>query len=286
MSKPVLLWVDQTVATTESELPAQCARLFDVRACMNNEAPEECISELEPAGVCFDFDYPDRRRLTQFVNLKQRYSHVPMFIMTVQHSEAMATWSYRNAALDYLVKPIPENDLRRCLERILEIEKLKRGQDRRRLPTARAPMPTDVPAGSRSITSKLAPAIYYVQQYYDQRIYSNVVARQCEMSSSHFSRAFRQTFDITFQDYLLRYRIGEACRQLRSPDVSITDVAYAVGFTDASYFTKIFTRYVGVSPSAYCKAADVTDNEVLLQEIAATLGQRPARQVPAAQPVA
>jgi AraC-like DNA-binding protein len=50
---------------------------------------------------------------------------------------------------------------------------------------------------------------------------------------------------------VLRYRILEACRLLRNPNANVTKVAYSVGFNDASYFSRVFRRFIGVSPSSY-----------------------------------
>ena len=76
------------------------------------------------------------------------------------------------------------------------------------------------------------------------------------MSPFRFSRTFRETYGITFQDYVVRYRILESCRLLKNPNTNVTDVAYAIGFNDASYFSRTFRRYIGTSPSNYCAELD------------------------------
>lgn len=275
MSKPNFLWVDLTVTTKESELSPIFGENFDVRTCVDDRRPEDEIERMSVAGVCFDFDYPDRHLLCQAVDLKRRFPSIPMLVMTLQHSEALAVWAYRNGMLDYLVKPVPEMELRSCIDHVIKVQTLKNDQPYRELSLERSSMPNDVPTTTRSIEAKLAPSIYYVQQNFGRRIYSAVVARLCSLSATHFSRAFKQAFTMTFQEFLLRYRIAEACRQFRVPGAAISDVAYGVGFSDASYFTRIFKRYVGVSPSEYCSRLDTTDNEVWLQEIADSL-QLPA----------
>jgi AraC-like DNA-binding protein/CheY-like chemotaxis protein len=259
--------VDLTVATSEAELAPELCENFNIRTCLDNHRPEIEIERFAPTGVCFDFDYPDRHRLSQVVRLKEKYPSLPMLVMTLQHSEALAVWAYRNGMLDYLVKPIPKNDLRRCIERIINIDELKNGQSRRQASLRRPSPPADVPLATRNIADRLAPAIYYVQQNYGRRIYSGPVARLCDMSPSHFSRGFKQAFDITFQEFLLRYRIAEACRQLRVPGAAITDVAYNVGFLDASYFTRVFRRYTGVVPSQFCARLNKSENERWLSEL-------------------
>jgi AraC-like DNA-binding protein len=275
MSKPNFLWVDLTVTTMESELSPIFGESFDIRTCVDDRRPEDEVNRIPVAGVCFDFDYPDRHLLSLAVDLKRRFPSIPMLVMTLQHSESLAVWAYRNGMLDYLVKPVPEKELRCCIEHVVRVHTLKDGQRFRQLSLDRSPMPNDVPSAARSIEVKLAPSIYYVQQNFGRRIYSAVVARLCSLSATHFSRAFKKAFTITFQEFLLRYRIAEACRQFRVPGAIISDVAYGVGFSDASYFTRVFRRYVGVSPSEYCSLLDETDNEVWLQEISDSL-QLPA----------
>jgi AraC-like DNA-binding protein len=43
---------------------------------------------------------------------------------------------------------------------------------------------------------------------------------------------------------------------MEKPDISVTEVAYLSGFNDPSYFSKVFKRYAGVSPSVYASSAE------------------------------
>jgi AraC-like DNA-binding protein len=87
------------------------------------------------------------------------------------------------------------------------------------------------------------------------------------MSSFHFSHEFTEAFSLTFQEFLLRYRILEACKELRHPNISVANVAYSVGFNDPSYFARVFRRYFGLSPSEYCEQIRQGDHEIGLQAL-------------------
>ena len=141
MPKPDFLWVDLTVTTKESELPPIFGERFNVRACIDDNHPEDEIERMSFAGVCFDFDYPDKHLLSQAVELKRKYPSIPMLVMTLQHSEALAVWAYRNGMLDYLVKPVPEAELRCCIERIKRVYELKDAQPYREFSSDRSPLP-------------------------------------------------------------------------------------------------------------------------------------------------
>ena len=82
------------------------------------------------------------------------------------------------------------------------------------------------------------------------------VARECRLSVSHFSRAFRRTMGVAPHHWLLTHRIEVAKEKLRDSRLSLSDVALACGFADQSHLTRVFTRMVGVSPGAWRRVLD------------------------------
>lgn len=99
-------------------------------------------------------------------------------------------------------------------------------------------------------------AIGFVSARYHEKFAASAVAEHCGFSRFQFSRIFHATFGITFREYLLRFRIREACRRLTAGGQSVTGIAFAVGFHDGSYFARMFRRYVGVLPSQYPRHRD------------------------------
>jgi AraC family transcriptional regulator len=82
------------------------------------------------------------------------------------------------------------------------------------------------------------------------------VARECRLSVSHFSRAFRRTMGVAPHHWLLTRRIEVAKEKLRDRGLSLSDVALACGFADQSHLTRVFTGMIGVSPGAWRRALD------------------------------
>jgi AraC family transcriptional regulator len=77
------------------------------------------------------------------------------------------------------------------------------------------------------------------------------VARECGLSVSHFSRAFRVTAGAAPHRWLMTRRVEAAKEKLRDGRLSLSDVALACGFADQSHLTRIFTGMVGLSPGAW-----------------------------------
>jgi AraC family transcriptional regulator len=82
------------------------------------------------------------------------------------------------------------------------------------------------------------------------------VARECRLSVSHFSRAFRRTVGVAPHNWLVTRRIEVAKEKLRNTRLSLSNVALACGFADQSHLTRVFTGMVGVSPGAWRRALD------------------------------
>ena len=80
------------------------------------------------------------------------------------------------------------------------------------------------------------------------------VARECGLSRSHFSRAFRRTVGVAPHNWLNQQRIVLSREKLRDDRLSLADVALQCGFCDQSHFTRHFTRIVGITPRAWRRA--------------------------------
>jgi YesN/AraC family two-component response regulator len=249
VSKIALLWADLTRSVREAEPPSTFRELCDIRIHRDVEPLRDALPREVPDAICFEFDYPDRTGLQQVQETKHALPQIPMIMVTLQHSESLAVWAFRTRLWDYLVKPVARPELQRCVNGLLRLRDLKGAQGTRAISTPHEQLPQDTPAPPPETVTRLMPAINYVEKHFREKIHSEKVANLCAMSTFHFSRTFKETYAIGFREYLMRYRMQEACRLLENPRVSVTDVCYAVGFNDHSYFTRMFKRSFGVLPS-------------------------------------
>jgi AraC family transcriptional regulator len=113
----------------------------------------------------------------------------------------------------------------------------------------------------RPVRGGLAPwQVRRAQDILRSNLYGSVsikeVARECHLSVSHFSRAFRRTLGVAPHNWLLVRRVELAKEKLRDGRWSLLDVALACGFADQSHLTRVFTRMVGISPGAWRRARE------------------------------
>jgi AraC-like DNA-binding protein len=77
------------------------------------------------------------------------------------------------------------------------------------------------------------------------------VARAVNMSAHYLSEKFRQSTGLTFTEYVARVRIEKARNLLQNPNLSVSEIAYDVGFQSLSQFNRAFRRFVGKAPTQY-----------------------------------
>lgn len=108
------------------------------------------------------------------------------------------------------------------------------------------PFPKGLPSG------RLRRVLDYVAENYSRKVTLAQLAGVSALSVYHFSRSFRKATGVTPVRYLWRYRIQVAARMLRRrPEMPLSQVAHACGFSGQSHFSDLFKREMGKTPATY-----------------------------------
>jgi AraC family transcriptional regulator len=91
----------------------------------------------------------------------------------------------------------------------------------------------------------------YIEEHVSKQISLAELAELAQLSVYHFSRAFKQSFGLPPHRYHTSRRIERARVLLAKPNLSVTEIALEVGFSDASSFTGTFHKLVGRTPTDY-----------------------------------
>jgi AraC-like DNA-binding protein len=91
----------------------------------------------------------------------------------------------------------------------------------------------------------------YLHDNYDRSVSIQDVAAQVHLSERHARRLFLEATEKTIKQYLTSLRLDVAKQRLLAKDVSVSEIAYSVGFNDVRYFSTTFHNVVGVTPSEF-----------------------------------
>jgi AraC-like DNA-binding protein len=249
--KPLKVLLVDLTQYGSHEISSLLQRYCQLTVITGIETLAAAVQATKPQALCFEYDYPDMPRLLALREAKQAHRSLPLLMITEQHSEALAVWALRSRVWDYFVKPLPSEQLLRSLDGLRQIQ-AHSGGERQPIVLPSPPIPVearfcDQPANIRRLRRSIDQVL--------QRLHENVsqaeVATSCHMSSSQFSRFFKQVYGVTFREFLLEARMEMAAKLLRNPSANVAEVGWAVGFQDHSHFSRMFRRYMGATPSSY-----------------------------------
>ncbi|RNA63355.1 AraC family transcriptional regulator [Chryseobacterium nematophagum] len=100
--------------------------------------------------------------------------------------------------------------------------------------------------------TRLENILTYVEQNYDKEINIVDIAKLANLTLPAFCNFFKKATQITFTEFVNRYRINKACL-LIAQDKSISECSYSCGFNNVTYFNRMFKKYTEKTPSEFIK---------------------------------
>lgn len=143
-------------------------------------------------------------------------------------------------AYDYLLKPIEQEQLNKVLERIAAEYAKDESHD------------TAAQEEEISLTV-IRQIVQEIQERFTENITLTDLAEKYGISTSHLSGLLKNELKLPFSEYITARRMQRAKELLKDENLSIAQVAEQTGYNDYFYFTKVFKKTTGITPSKYRK---------------------------------
>ena len=108
-----------------------------------------------------------------------------------------------------------------------------------------------LPSRARSQPHWLRAADQLISDRFREDLRLATVAAEVAVHPVHLARSFREQFGVSIGERIRALRIREACRLLAGTKLPLVEIAIAVGFSDQSHFTRVFSRHLRVTPLQY-----------------------------------
>lgn len=200
-----------------------------IESAANGSEAVSKAAQIQPDLVLMDIEMPLKNGVEAAAVIKYQRPETHIVFLTAYDRFDYAVGALRSGGEEYLLKPISEADLRETLQKFFHVE----------------------PEKAHEASPFEAELDVWVRQHYTEDAALEDAAASMGMSPFYFSRQVKAATGKTFLEYVTAYRIQRAKQRLLSTELPISDVGRAVGYPDSNYFTKVFKRTVGCTPSAY-----------------------------------
>ena len=215
----------------------------------NGREAMEIFAREAPQVAVLDIEMPGATGLEVAKKIRETNKNCAILFLTGFDKFAYARQAISVHAQDYLLKPYNEQELVFAVEEAIH-------QATAQLPARPVPVPEAGPVRREEnedvrlavIRAKIGS---FIENHYREDISMQDAAAALRYSDAYFCKLFKQCFKVNFSAYLNEFRVKKARQLIRDSRLSLKDVGTAVGYADANYFTRVFKRLTGQTPSEY-----------------------------------
>ena len=206
------------------------------RAGTGLEALEQA-AELLPDVVFSDIKMPEMDGIELIARLRETHPDILCVIISGYSDFDYMKAAIQNSAVDYLLKPVNPEELKRLLQR-LEAKLLAREQQ--------------IAPRKEYDAASLAESIrIYLQENYAEQVDFSALAASLAVSAPYLSKIFHEQTGSSPSRYLTDLRMRQAKKYLMDTDLTVREIAARVGYPDPFHFSRSFKNAVGISPAQY-----------------------------------
>jgi len=249
--KPVIL-----IAEDDEDLLVALKELFrpfyTVETANDGEEAYKKILEYRPDIILTDIMMPrvSGRELCRRVKFNYELSHIPVVLLTAQVDSDQIVSGYQLGADDYITKPFdPRSLIIRCNNLVKGRKMLREKFSQTLSDEAKY---TGMSETDKELLSRIESLIENKLDASDFNI--NDLAREMGMGRSKLYALVKEITGMTPNSFILNYKMQRAVYWLRNePRLSVSEIAYRLGFSNPKYFSVCFKDHYGVTPSAVRK---------------------------------
>lgn len=229
---------------------------------MDGEAGMEQIMKLHPDIVITDIRMPKMSGLEMIDRLREQIS-CEYIILSGYDDFSYAQKALNMGVRGYLLKPVDDGELKEILtatvKTVLEKRAAYQSLSEKLESAGREEALNFVDLKDRY----LERALEIIRDRYQENLTLKSVADELRISESYLGKLFKGKMSYTFLDMLTLYRIKGAAALLSQTDMKVYEVAYAIGYSDARYFSKVFRKIAGLKPMEVRNGHPIAKNNIL-----------------------
>lgn len=230
---------------------------FRISECTNGREGLEVILRDKPDLVISDIMMPEMDGITLCRKVKQNINinHIPVILLTAKSKAEDRIEGLETGADAYIVKPFNTELLRTTASNLIANRERLRGQLIGEQQVEEKIVKIEMKSNDEILMGKVMKTIN--EHLTDPALNVEMLAANVGMSRVHMHRKLKELTNQSARDFIRNIRLKQAATLLREKNLSISEVAYATGFSNLSHFSNSFREFYGISPTEYKEQPDV-----------------------------
>ncbi|MDD4082097.1 MAG: helix-turn-helix domain-containing protein [Sphaerochaetaceae bacterium] len=237
----VVIIEDESVVLKEivETTPWSELKLKVIGQAQNGIDGEVLIKEFNPDLVITDIRLPGKSGLDMLEDCGVIHS----IVLSGYSDFSYARKAIQIGVFDYLLKPFDDEDFYDTLKKFVQtLEEEERDYHK---------LKNELINSDECENFLIKMAINYVRTNFSKNIGLQEVSDLLSVTDSYLSRLFKEETKVNFLQFLNAYRINQSLIMMQNPKLNINQIASCCGFTNSGYYSKIFKKIIGVSPSQF-----------------------------------
>ncbi|MEG6522913.1 response regulator transcription factor [Desulfotomaculum sp. 1211_IL3151] len=227
-----------------------------VFTCQSGIQAVKLAKQHRPDIIVMDIHIAEMDGLNTLQEIRKFLPRAAVVILSAYSDFFYAQTAIRLRVQEYLLKPVKPSVFRQIFQELLTT--VATGQEQ----ADEEMMDPDTESNQRDFIEK---ARKYIHDNFRQKLTLQDVSSYAFLNPQYFSRIFRKEVGVSYTDYVNKLRIEYACKLLETTSYPAYRISSECGFTDPSYFNRVFVQQMNMTPKAYrrkhlCDSADNGSN--------------------------
>lgn len=218
-------------------------------SCESGLQAVQLAKEYQPNIIIMDMVIPEMGGLKAIEEIRKFLSDVCITVLSACNDFSYAQKAISLKVFEYLLKPVKPAVFKEVFRRMLE------ASPKENFSSAVPSVDENMQSQPKYSKPFIEDSVKYIREHFRERLTLDMVASKAFVNPKYFSHVFKKELGISFSEYVIDLKIQYACTLLETTNYPAYRISLECGFSDPSYFNRVFCSQMNMTPQNYRKHA-------------------------------